>query len=227
MNRYSLIRRKLKREMVLLKGEGCKWKRCKFCDYHNDTDSDPFSTNKVVLERVTGEFGTLDVINSGSATELDAKTISLLQRVVVEKGIKTLWFEAHYIYRHKLEEFAQKFPGVEVKFRCGVESFDPKMRALWDKGIPESVLPEDIAKYFKGVCLLCCTEGDNPLRVVRDIEIALKHFEYLSLNLFCNNTTSVKRDDALYNWAVTELYPKIKDNPKIEILIENTDLGIG
>ena len=122
MLRYSLIHTKMPREFVLLQGTGCKWRRCTFCDYHEDVSDNPFAVNKEVLEQVTGHYGVLDVINSGSAMELDAETIGLIRRVAEEKGIHTLWFEAHYMYRNRLAAFASQFPGMTVKFRCGVES---------------------------------------------------------------------------------------------------------
>lgn len=36
MERYSVITNKNPREIVLLRGSGCKWRRCAFCDYHLD-----------------------------------------------------------------------------------------------------------------------------------------------------------------------------------------------
>ena len=89
------------------------------------------------------------------------------------------------------------------------------------------VAAEDVAKYFQGVCLLCCTEGDSKERILSDIAMAEKYFEYASVNVFCENTTNVKRDDALVDWFVEEVYPKLKQSKKIEILINNTDLGVG
>ena len=38
--RYSVINDKNPREIVLLRGSGCKWKRCAFCDYHTDFSED-------------------------------------------------------------------------------------------------------------------------------------------------------------------------------------------
>ena len=116
MQRYSLIHTKLPREFVLLQGTGCRWRQCTFCDYHDDISTDPFSINRPVLELVTGVYGVLDIINSGSALELDEQTIALIQQVVRKQGIHTLWFEAHYMYRHRLAQFASLFPGVTVKF---------------------------------------------------------------------------------------------------------------
>ena len=227
MDRYALIRTKMPREFVLLQGTGCRWRKCTFCDYHEDVSECPFEVNKPVLRRVTGQYGVLDVINSGSAMELDADTIALIKEVVREKNIHTLWFEAHYMYRKKLASFAEQFAPVKVKFRCGVETFDPELRDAWKKGIPSSVSAQDIARYFQGICLLCCTQGETKEHILKDIELARQHFEYFSVNVFCNNHTEVKQDKELATWFAQEVYPTIKEDIRIEILMENTDLGVG
>ena len=267
MNRYSKISDKMPREFVLLQGTGCKWQQCTFCDYHTDVSDDPFEVNRQVLEQVTGEYGVLDVINSGSAFELDDRTIDLLQRIIVEKNIHTLWCEMHWMYRNRLKQFTERIlsgivqysspalggvpqredrvdsflilspkaqrPSVPnssfitIKFRCGIETFNPQLRQQWHKGVPLTVIPEDVARYFQGICLLCCVEGQTKDTILKDIELAQQHFEYFSVNLFCNNTTAVRRDESLVKWFIQEVYPTIKDNPKIEILIENSDLGVG
>lgn len=227
MERYALIHTKMPREFVLLQGTGCRWRKCTFCDYHQDVSENPFTLNESVLRQVTGHYGVLDVINSGSALELDDDTIALINQVVKEKQIYTLWFEAHYMYRKKLADFATLFAPAKVKFRCGVETFDPTLREEWKKGIPASVTPEDVAKYFQGVCLLCCTQGESKERIFNDIRIAREHFEYFSVNVFCNNSTPVKQDSELAGWFAREVYPQIKDVDGIEVLMENTDLGVG
>lgn len=227
MDRYALIRTKMPREFVLLQGTGCRWRKCTFCDYHEDVSECPFEVNKPVLRQVTGQYGVLDVINSGSAMELDADTIALIKEVVREKKIHTLWFEAHYMYRKKLASFAEQFAPVKVKFRCGVETFDPELRNAWKKGIPSSVSAQDIARYFQGICLLCCTQGETKEHILKDIELARQHFEYFSVNVFCNNHTEVKQDKELATWFAQEVYPTIKEDTRIEILMENTDLGVG
>ena len=227
MERYALISTKMPREFVLLQGIGCRWKKCTFCDYHEDVSEHPFQVNAPILRQVTGQYGVLDVINSGSALELDEDTLSLIKEVVKEKHIHTLWFEAHYMYRKKLADFARQFAPARVKFRCGVETFDAELRDSWKKGIPSSVTPEDIARYFQGVCLLCCTQGESKEHIIKDIDIAKKHFEYFSVNVFCNNTTSVQQDAELASWFAREVYPRIKDEEGIEVLMENTDLGVG
>jgi uncharacterized Fe-S cluster-containing MiaB family protein len=227
MQRYSLIKEKMPREFLLLQGTGCRWAKCTFCDYFGDCSGNPYEVNKKVLEQVTGEFGVLDIINSGSAMELDSDTIGLIKETIVEKNIKTVWFEAHYMYRNRLEAFAKQFAPAAVKFRCGIESFDPTLRSSWNKGVPSNVTAADIAEYFKGVCLLCCTQGDTKERILNDIAIARKHFEYFSINLFCNNSTAVKRDTELAKWFEAEVYPMLKDIDGIEILLNNNDLGVG
>ena len=210
MERYSLIHTKLPREFVLLQGTGCRWRRCSFCDYHTDVSVDPFVINREVLARVQGTYGVLDVINSGSGTELDEQTLTLLEEVVRKRGIHTLWFEM-----------------VTVKFRCGVETFNGELRQLWNKGIAPDVTPQDIARYFQGVCLLCCTEGESKERILTDIATARQYFEYFSVNLFCNNTTALKRDEALATWFEQEVYPHLKEKEGIEVLLNNVDLGVG
>ena len=227
MDRYALIHTKMPREFVLLQGTGCRWGKCTFCDYLSDTSDNPFAINEPILRQVTGQYGVLDIINSGSAMELDDETISLIREVVREKHIHTLWFEAHYMYRKKLADFTQLFTPAKVKFRCGIETFSPTLRDHWKKGIPTDVTAEDVAKYFQGVCLLCCTEGENREHILTDIALARQHFEYFSVNVFCNNSTSVRQDKAVAQWFACEVYPLIKEDPKIEVLMENTDLGVG
>ena len=227
MERYALIHKVLPREFVLLQGTGCRWKRCTFCDYHGDVSNEPFAVNREVLAQVQGVYGVLDVINSGSAMELDPLTINMIKEVVKEKKIHTIWFEAHYMYKNQLSKFAEQFEGVEVKFRCGIESFDAALRSQWEKGVKDDVMPEDVANYFQGVCLLCCTEGDSQERILRDIALAKAYFEYASVNVFCENSTAVKRDEKLVKWFVDVVYPQLQQSDKIEVLLENTDLGVG
>ena len=227
MERYALIHEKFPREFVLLQGTGCRWRRCEFCDYHLDVSDDNVAVNADALSRVTGQYGVLDVINSGSGLELDDATLALIGEIVTAKNIHTLWFEAHWMYRHRLADFAARFPDVKVKFRCGIESFDAQLRRLWNKGVGDDVTAQDVARYFDGVCLLCCTEGDSRERILNDIATARRLFEYASVNVFCNNTTPTRRDDELVQWFKTEIYPFLITDPKFEVLLANTDLGVG
>ena len=90
MDRYALIHTKMPREFVLLQGTGCRWGKCTFCDYHSDTSDNPFAVNEPILRQVTGQYGVLDIINSGSAMELDEETISPSARWCA-RSISTLY----------------------------------------------------------------------------------------------------------------------------------------
>ena len=226
LERYSLITEGLQREFILLQGTGCRWRRCTFCDYYDDVSSDPFAVNKAVLDEVTGRYKVLDIINSGSAPEFDDRTISCIARKVEEKGITDLWFEAHWMYRNVLEKFASRFP-CRVHFRTGVESFNPKLRSAWNKGIGEDVTPEMIRKHFEGVCLLAGVKGQTVEDIMQSVETAEKLFSYYSVNLFTPNTTKTERDEELCRIFIEKLAPTIRKSAKAEVLIENTDLGVG
>ncbi len=226
LERYSVIRQGMKREFILLQGTGCRWKRCTFCDYHLDTSEDPYAVNKPVLDNVTGEYGVLDVINSGSAPELDKKTIGHIAAIVRERGIHDLWFESHWMYRNMLPRFASAFP-CRVHFRAGVESFDPAIREAWHKGIPEDVTPEMIREHFEGACLLAGIKGQTRESIMKDVDTADRLFSYYSVNLFTPNSTATERDEELCRIFIEELAPAIRRKAKAEVLVENTDLGVG
>ena len=80
-NRYAVITEKNPREIVMLRGHGCSWRRCRFCDYHLDSSTDEtanFTLNREQLLKVTGVHGKLEVINSGSFVDLDEQTLNLI-----------------------------------------------------------------------------------------------------------------------------------------------------
>lgn len=225
--RYSAITKKFPREFLLLQGKGCKYGKCKFCDYHNDVSVNPFKVNKPILEKITGQFGVLDIINSGSCFELDEDTLELISKKVIEKNINKIWFEAHYLYRHELNAFRKRFPNVTLKFRTGIETFNPDLRNYLNKGISQDVTELDVSRYFDGVCLLIGFRRQTNKDIIKDIELANKHFEYFSVNVYTPNSTEIKPDLDLIKWFRCEVYPEIKDLAKVEILLNNTDLGVG
>lgn len=74
MQRYSVISDKNPGEIVLLRGKGCRYKRCAFCDYHEDesqNEQENYLINVKALSQVTGKYKVLEVINSGSFCELE------------------------------------------------------------------------------------------------------------------------------------------------------------
>ena len=101
MERYSRITDKNQREIVLLRAFPCAWGKCAFCDYIADNGRDEaemVGVNREVLSRVTGEFGVLEAINSGSCFELPQETLADIKRTVEARKIGRLIFESHWQY---------------------------------------------------------------------------------------------------------------------------------
>lgn len=230
MERYNIIQEKNKREIVLLRGSGCIYKKCTFCDYYTDSCKNPqenYILNKSVLEQITGQYGNLEVINSGSVFELDGKTIDLIKHICREKKISTIHFESHYLYRNRIPALREDFSEFKLKIKLGLETFDYAFREnILRKGINEKN-PETIAKNFDEANFLFGISGQTAESMKRDIELGLKYFERICLNIMCDNTTSVLPDKAVIQAFIEQLYPIYKDNKRVDILINNTDFGVG
>lgn len=232
MIRYSVIKEKNPREIVLLRGMGCAWRNCTFCDYHLDSSKNQeenFALNREVLQQVTGVYHHLEVINSGSFPELDAQTMEELLRVCREKQIFTLHFECHWLYRRQIPELRRKFAevGTTVKIKTGVESFDYDYReGVLHKGIRERE-PQKIAEMFDECCLLFGLEGQTVESMKMDMEIGLRYFERVCVNIFVTNGTGVKPDPAAIQAFVSYVMPLYEQNDRVDILLQNTDFGVG
>ena len=204
--RYSVIEDKNPREIVMLVGDGCKWRKCRFCDYHLDSSKDieaNFQLNKQVLSNVTGKFGELEVINSGSFVDLDKKTIELIKQICLKKGIKEIHFECHYMHKDDVQNFKNSFLNIGIKpiIKLGLETFDYDLR--------EKVL-------VKGI------EEKSP-----DIETGLKYFSRTCVNIMVENQMPIKPDKKVIEQFVEYVYPLYKDNDRVDILLNNTDFGVG
>ena len=131
-------------QIVMLRGTGCRWKRCAFCDYHwhrADDEAENFALNRAVLSRVTGQYHHLEVINSGSFGDLDEATMEEILRVCRAQGISPAHFECHWIHRGEVPALRERFEraGITVKVKTGVETFDRDFREkILHKGIGES-----------------------------------------------------------------------------------------
>lgn len=230
MERYSKILDKRRREIVLLRGSGCIYRKCPFCDYHLDSSRDEaanFSLNSEVLGLVTGEFGDLEVINSGSVFELDPGTLELIRDVCRRKGISTIHFESHYLYKNRIPQLREEFSDFTLKMKLGLETFDWAFREkVLKKGIPD----QDgavISQNFDEANLLFGVRGQSLDSMERDIRLGLTWFERICVNIMCPNTTDILPDRELISFFQKELYPKYRDNERIDILIQNTDFGVG
>lgn len=233
MERYGIITEKNPREIVLLRGKGCQWRRCTFCDYHLDSSLDAaanFALNREVLAHVTGEYGRLEVINSGSFVDLDPKTVWEIREIAVQKNIGVLHFECHWMHRKELEPFRLFFAevGVRVIYKIGVETFDiPLREKVLQKGIGVALPAEIVAAGFEEVNLLCGLHGQTAKSMIEDIRIGLAFFSRVCVNLMTKNTTKVAPDPEAVAAFMCEVLPRYRHDPRVDILLENTDFGVG
>lgn len=228
--RYNKITDKHQREIVLLKSFPCKYGKCSFCNYIEDNSLDEEEIDNVnmeVLKEITGEYGVLEVINSGSVFELTQKTLEEIKRIVKEKNIKILYFEIYYGYIKRIEEIKKYFSGVEIRFRMGIETFDNNFRVkVYNKNfILEEKEIIEISKKLFSVCLLICVKGQTKEMIENDIKIALENFQGVTINNFINNGTVIESDNELVKWFI-EKYSYLALDDRVELLLDNKDLGV-
>jgi hypothetical protein len=230
--RYSVIEEKNPREIVMLIGNGCKWRKCTFCDYHLDSSADEeenYKINKNALSQVTGRYNRLEVINSGSFVDLDKKTMELIKEVCLENCIDTIHFECHWMHRDEIESLRESFEniGVTTVLKLGLETFDYNMREdVLKKGLDEKN-PQVIAEYFDEINLLQGIKGQTAESMINDIETGLLYFDRVCVNVMTENTTKVKPDENVIDIFKMQVYPKYVTNKRVDILMENTDFGVG
>ena len=228
MDRYSEVTNKNQREIVLLKAAPCVWGKCSFCDYILDNGQDEaemVALNEEVLSHITGKYGVLEVINSGSCFEIPKTTLLRIREIIQEKGIKRLFLESHWCYKNKLQDMRDFF-GIPITFKSGVETFDEKFR---NEVLIKNFKCKDykeFQQYFDSPCIMVGIEGQTKEMVARDMEIIEKYFDHATVNVYVNNTTPVKRDDALVAWFC-ETYKYLDEDPRFEVLYNNTDFGVG
>ena len=228
MERYSHILEKDKREIVLLKSRPCIWGKCSFCDYIEDNDVDQKENKKIndeVLNKITGQYGVLEVINSGSFFELPDETIERIYKIIGEKKIKRLYIEAHYLYKKKIKALREKFK-IEIIVKTGIETFNDEMRNnVLNKNVHFDKI-EEILEDFDSPCLMVGIQGQTKEMIRKDIEILTKYFDHGTINIYRNNSTPIKRDEELIKWFDKE-YHDLKNDKKYDYLGIPTDFGVG
>ncbi|MFI3329467.1 MAG: radical SAM protein [bacterium] len=231
-NRYSIIENKNKREIVLLRGKGCVWRKCRFCDYHLDSNKDQSLNDQIniaELDKVTGIYNHLEVINSGSFIDLSSTTIDYIEKVCIKNNITTLHFECHYLHKDEVKPLKDRFKknNITVNIKIGVETFDYLFRESYlNKGILEKD-PSIIASYFDEVCLLQGIPGQTVESMINDIEIGLKYFNRVCVNIMIDNGMPIMADPNVIKIFMQEVYPLYVNNDDIDILLNNTDFGVG
>ncbi len=231
-NRYAVIHEKNPREIVMLRGKGCSWRRCRFCDYHLDSSIDMeanFALNQEQLAKVTGIYGKLEVINSGSFVDLDENTLAMIEQICMQHNIHQIHFEAHWRHRDAISNFRRRFAskGIELKIKTGVETFDFLFRESYlAKGI-DAKSPKELAEFFDEVCLLQGIPGQTTESMEQDIQLGLTYFERVCINIMQENKKPIKPDPRVIATFTKELYPKYIKNDRVDILMENTAFGVG
>lgn len=111
--------------------------------------------------------------------------------------------------------------------KLGLETFDYNFREnVLKKGIKEKN-PEKLSENFDEANFLFCIKGQTVESMKKDIELGLKYFERICINIMCENSTHINPDRELVNAFMKEIYPIYKDNDRTDILINNTDFGVG
>ena len=230
--RYSVIDGKNPREILLLVGRGCVWRRCAFCNYHLDFEPKAeaaFSENIKAISKVRGIYGRLEVINSGSFIDLDERTMGAILNACITAKIHQIHFECHFMHRGEISALRRRFAaqGVDVKVKIGVETFDADFRErVLIKGISEAD-PAKIAEDFDECCLLFGISGQTAQTMRRDVETGLSHFERVCINIMQENGMPVHPDADVLEDFMREVLPVYLNNARVDILLENTDFGVG
>ena len=171
----------------------------------------------------------LEVINSGSFCDLDDDTVSEIIRTCGAMKIAQVHIECHWRDRHTLPAIRERFAaaGIRIKVKIGVETFDADFRDdVLMKGM-EHVSPAEIAEYADEVCLLFGLTGQTEISMKNDVETGLALFERVCINLMTENSTSVKPDGEVLETFMRRLFPIYEGDPRVDILLENTDFGVG
>lgn len=228
MERYSHIKEKTKREIVLLKARPCAWSKCTFCDYIEDNSTcleEMIQINNEVLNQVTGEYGVLEVIDSASIFELPKQTLKRIKQIIQEKNIHTLFLESHWLYHQHIQEIRDYF-GIQVIVKIGIETFDDDFRnIILNKNVTFQSI-EELKQDFDSPCLMVGIQGQTQAMIEKDMYILTHNFDYGTISIYRNNSTPIKRDDQLIHWFMNK-YSYLQNDSRFDFLASPTDFGVG
>lgn len=146
-----------------------------------------------------------------------------------EKKIHQIHFECHRKDRSHITALRRFFSETDtnVKVKIGIETFDFLFRESYlNKGIDEES-PATIAQDFNECCLLFGIPGQSTASMKQDIETGLSHFERVCINIMVKNSTPILPDPRVRMAFIKEVMPLYINNPRVDILVENTDFGVG
>ena len=155
--------------------------------------------------------------------------MTLIKETCFHKKISQLHFECHWMHRESIPQFKKFFHenDINIKIKTGVETFDSLFRESYlDKGITTDK-PAEIAKWFDEVCLLFGLPGQTIESMEQDIKTGLHYFERICINIMQKNSRPIQPDPKIIQQFLDCLYPKYKNNPRVDILLNNTDFGVG
>ena len=69
-------------------------------------------------------------------------------------------------------------------------------------------------------------QGQTKDMIRYDIDCLKRYFKLGTVNVYNNNTTPIRRDQALVDWFMDE-YQWLMEDPAVEVLYEITDFGVG
>lgn len=195
----------------------------------NNIEEEQYQINFRALERVTGEFGVLEAINSGSIFELNEKSFRRLLEVCKKRKIKRLIVESHYMYKSHIMDLKERCSklGITLQVKGGVETFDSEFREkILNKGFGYPSL-SDLQEVFDIVNLLVGVKGQTLEQVEDDIKVGMENFDRVCVNLYKEMEDIMPADEELKRRFMQSIYPTYKDFENIDILVENTDFGVG
>lgn len=133
------------------------------------------------------------------------------------------------MYKNKIKEFRKECEdlGITLKTKGGLETFDTEFREnVMKKGFGNPTL-EELKDTFDEINLLVGVKGQNIEQVEKDIELGLENFERVCVNLYKEMEDIMPGDEELKKEFMEKLYDKYKNNERVDILVENTDFGVG
>ncbi len=81
---------------------------------------------------------------------------------------------------------------IPVVFKIGVETFDNDFRNNILNKNANFKTPQDVKEYFDSPCIMVGIKGQTKEMIDKDIEIILNTFEKATVNVFINNSSSIK-----------------------------------